>query len=144
MTSSTVQVTDSSPPPVRGPPSLPLVGSSGSQTVRHRAEAQGKGYNRCECGIKLCVPAWPAASLPWTPRCQVHKSARRGVQLRGELLPQFGKNTFLGKKEKFSPYSSVRWLWEVTHHKRETSVLKHARFFQTYLISNSFLTTACE
>lgn len=43
MTSSTVQVTDSSSPPVRGPPSLPLTGSSGSQTVRHRAEAQEKG-----------------------------------------------------------------------------------------------------
>lgn len=43
MTSSTVQVTGSSSPPVRGPPSLPLTGSSGSQTVRHRAEAQGKG-----------------------------------------------------------------------------------------------------
>lgn len=32
--------------------------------------------------------------------------AHRDVQLTDKLVPQFTKNKFLGKKEKFSPHSS--------------------------------------
>lgn len=108
MTSSTVQVTDSSPLPVRGPPSLPLVGSIGSQTVRHRVEAQGKGSNRYEGGIKAVCPCLTSSFTSLDTSMLSPRISTSGVQLRDELLPQFRKNTFLGKKEKFSPYSSVR------------------------------------